>query len=71
VAVRYSYLDVTDGDIAGGIGESVTGAINWFFTPYSKLQFNLIYGDIHDHEPVGGYTSGHYLIAGTRLAIEF
>jgi phosphate-selective porin OprO and OprP len=71
VAVRCSYLDVTDGDIAGGVGRSVTGAINWFFTPYSKLQFNLLYGNIDNHAPVGGYTSGHYLIAGTRLAIEF
>lgn len=71
IAARYSYLDVTDGDIAGGVGESVTGAINWHFTPYSKLQFNLIYGDIKDHAPVGGFTGGHYLIAGTRMAIEF
>lgn len=71
VAVRYSYLDVTDGDIAGGVGHSVTGAVNWHWNPFAKLQFNLLYGDIDDHADVGGYTSGHYLIAGTRIAVEF
>jgi phosphate-selective porin OprO/OprP len=71
VALRYSYLDLTDGDIAGGIGESWTGALNWHWTPFSKMQFNLIYGEIDEHAPVGGFTSGHYLIAGTRFAIEF
>ncbi|MEZ6147237.1 MAG: porin [Planctomycetaceae bacterium] len=67
----YSYIDLTDNDITGGIGHSGTLALNWFFNEYAKLQFNLIYGSIHDRGPIGGYTSGTYLIAGTRLAIEF
>ena len=71
VAVRYSYLDLTDGDITGGVGQSGTLAVNWFFTPYSKLQFNLIYGNIDDRGPIGGFSEGSYLIAGTRFAIEF
>lgn len=71
VAVRYSYLDVSDDDVLGGVGSAVTFATNWFFTAYSKVQFNLIYGDISDHEPVAGFTGGNYLIAGTRFAIEF
>jgi phosphate-selective porin OprO and OprP len=71
VAARYSWLDVTDKDITGGVGESGTLAINWFWNAYAKVQFNLIYGDIHDRGPVGGFDSGNYLIAGTRFAVEF
>lgn len=77
VAVRYSYLDLSDGPgaepfaVLGGVGESVTLALNWHWTPYSKVQFNLSHGEIKNHRPVGGFTGGDYLIAGTRFAIEF
>lgn len=71
IAARYSYLDVSDADILGGVGESATLAVNWYWTAYSKVQFNLIYGDIDDRNPAVGATDGNYLIAGTRFAIEF
>ncbi len=72
VAARYSYLDVSDGDIFGGVGHSVTGAVNWHWNNYAKVQFNAIYGTIDDHRDVGGgYTSGDYWILGTRFAVDF
>ncbi|QDT66191.1 OprO/OprP family phosphate-selective porin [Calycomorphotria hydatis] len=71
VGLRYDYIDLTDGDITGGSGHSGTLAVNWFFTAYSKLQFNLVYGTIDNRGPIGGFSEGNYLIAGTRLAIEF
>ncbi len=71
LGLRYSYLDLTDNDITGGIGHSGTLALNWFFNPYAKLQFNLIAGKIDDRGPIGGFDNGNYLIVGTRLAIEF
>lgn len=71
VALRYDYLSLSDGDITGGVENAGTLAVNWHFTPYSKLQFNLIYGQIDERGPIGGFDSGNYLIAGTRLAIEF
>ncbi|MCA9076645.1 MAG: ATPase [Planctomycetaceae bacterium] len=71
LGLRYSYLDLTDADITGGVGHSGTLALNWFFNAYAKLQFNLIYGTIDQRGPIGGYDSGTYLIAGTRMAIEF
>ena len=70
VALRYSYLDISDADVLGGVGESVTLGLNWWWTPYSRLQFNLIYGDI-DQRNVGGVTSGDYVIAGARFAVDF
>ena len=71
VACRYSYIDLSDADILGGVGESTTLAVNWWWNPYAHVQFNLIYGEIEDHAPVAGFTSGHYLIAGTRFAVDF
>ena len=71
VALRYDHLDLSDGDITGGVMNAGTLAVNWHFTPYSKLQFNLIYAKITERGPIGGYDSGNALIAGTRLAIEF
>lgn len=71
VAARYNYIDLTDGDIQGGVGQSVTGAVNWYWNAYSKMQFDCSYGEITEHAPVGGFTSGNYLLIGTRFAIEF
>lgn len=71
IAARYSYLDVNSADIFGGVGESATLALNWYWTAYSKVQFNLIYGNIDGRNPAIGTTGGDYLIAGTRFAIEF
>ncbi len=71
VAARYSYLDLSDADVLGGVGESASLAVNWHWNAYTKLQFNLIYGDIDDRNPATGTTGGNYLIAGTRFAIEF
>lgn len=71
VAFRYDHLDLTDDDITGGIGQAGTVAVNWFFNPFAKLQFDLSFGRIDERGPIGGYNSGEYLLAGTRFAIEF
>ena len=71
VAARYSYLDLTDHDILGGVEHNTTLALNWHWTPYSKLQFNAIYGEIRDREPVAGFTGGHFTALGTRMMIDF
>jgi phosphate-selective porin OprO and OprP len=73
VAARWSYGDLSDDDIQGGIGESVTLGLNWLWNPYARMQFNYIYGDIHDNalNAVGGVDFGHYQIVGTRFLIDF
>ena len=75
VAVRYSMLDLTDGSgpmaIRGGVGRSVTYSLNWWFSGYSRVQFNLIRGSIEGHEAVAGFTGGDYTIYGTRYALDF
>jgi len=78
VAARYSYADFTDDDIFGGIGNSATLGVNWWWTPYSRVQFNYIYGTIDQRAAVGGAplapglpTSGDYTIFGTRFMVDF
>ncbi|MCA8990732.1 MAG: ATPase [Planctomycetaceae bacterium] len=71
VAARYSYADFTDADVMGGVGQSMTFALNWHWNAYAKLQFNAIGGRIDDRAAAGGYTSGDYWILGTRFAVDF
>ena len=71
VALRYSYLDLTDQDIRGGVEQKCHAERVWYFNPYANLQVNAIYGDIRDREPIEGFTSGHFTALGTRLRIEF
>jgi len=71
VALRYSYLDLTDNDVQGGIEENVTLGLVWYLNANSSLQFNAVWGDIRDHRPVGGFTGGDFTALGTRLRINF
>lgn len=71
IAARYDYIDLSDNNIGGGIGNHYTLGLNWHWSPYAKMQSNLIFGDIDQHSPVGGYTGGSYTILGTRLMAEF
>lgn len=67
VAARYSYADLTDQNINGGRGDSITFATNWYLTPYSRFQFNYIVGDID--RGVAGV--GDYQIIGARFMVDF
>lgn len=71
VALRYSYLDLTSHDIRGGVEHNLELGLNWHWTSHSQLQFGLIYGDIEQHRPVGGFDGGSFLIAGARFQADF
>ncbi len=79
VAVRYSYADFNDDNVYGGIGESVTAGLNWYWTPYARMQFNYIWGTIDNRdgnntedaiEPLN-LLGGDYQAVGTRLMVDF
>jgi len=73
LAARYSYADLSDDDIQGGVGSSFTFGMNWYWTPYARMQLNYIIGDIRENaeNAVGGYDAGYYQIVGTRLMVDF
>ncbi len=80
VAARYSYADFSDEDIFGGVGESVTFGLNWYWTPYSRMQFNYVHGLIRQREvtifpgtpnEADVVLSGDYDIVGLRFMVDF
>jgi phosphate-selective porin OprO/OprP len=72
-AARWSYGDLADEDILGGVGESLTLGLNWYWNPWARMQFNYIYGNIHDNalNAAGGVDFGDYHILGTRFMVDF
>ena len=74
VAVRYSIADFADRDIQGGIADSVTAGLNWYWTPYAGMQFNYLYGNITNNDlnaAPGGPNFGDYHILGMRFRVDF
>lgn len=71
IAYRWSHADFSDQDVLGGVGTSHTLGLNWYWNPYARMQFNAIHGEIDEHAPVAGLTSGHYTILGTRFMVDF
>ena len=69
IAGRYSYGDLTDGDIFGGIGESFTFGLNWYWNENARMQFNFINGEIRDR--FATLDSGDYSIVGARFMVDF
>jgi len=43
LAARWSYLDLTDKQIAGGNMQNMTTGLNWYVNPYCKCVFNYIH----------------------------
>lgn len=74
VAARYSYGDFSDQDILGGVGESVTLGLNWWWNPNARVQFNYINGRISDSDlaaAAAGTDAGWYNIYGMRFMVDF
>ncbi|MEX0728099.1 MAG: porin, partial [Planctomycetaceae bacterium] len=71
VAARYSTADLTNEDVTGGVGESFTLGLNWYWNPYSSMQFNYIVGSISERGPVGGFAGGDYQVLATRFRVDF
>ncbi|RLA95788.1 MAG: hypothetical protein DRG83_18125 [Deltaproteobacteria bacterium] len=47
-AFRYSYLDLDDEEIHGGIMNEYTVGLNWYLNPHSRLMFNFIHSHLNN-----------------------
>ncbi len=47
-AFRYSYLDLEDEEIHGGIMNEYTLGLNWYLNPHSRLMFNFIHSHLNN-----------------------
>jgi phosphate-selective porin OprO/OprP len=66
-AVRYSALDLNDGDVPGGRLQDVTCGLNWYLNRYTRVEFNYIHAILD--RPVGNETDAD--IFGTRAQFDF
>ena len=66
VAYRYSYQDLNDVTIAGGIETNHTGALNWYPRKNVKLGLNVIRGTFDDANE-----SKDFIFGGLRTQISF
>ena len=67
VGVRYSWIDLNDNSIPGGVVNGVTFGLNWYLNPNLKFQWNY---DIADRD-VNGSSDGLVHSFGMRTAFDF
>ena len=77
VAARWSYLDITDQQIQGGMMQNMTTGLNWYVNPYCKCVFNYIHS-WSDSRPSrnGTITSNDFIRSqtdafGIRCQVDF
>jgi len=46
LSLRYSNINLDDSDMQGGSMSSITGGINWYLNPATKVAFNYVYTDV-------------------------
>jgi len=53
IAVRFSNIDLNDGEVRGGSEDDITLGLNWYFNPNAKLMLNYVRAKI-DHDSYDG-----------------
>ena len=86
IASRLSRGDFSDQGIQGGVGQSFSFALNWWWNPNAHMQFNYINGSISERNTdtsaggvpgqsqlaaIGNTTSGSYNCFGTQFMIDW
>lgn len=68
VGARYSFLDLNDNGVGGGVVHDLTVGLNWFWNPNMKWQYN--YAVAHRGVP-GAVGNGFVHGFGIRFAMDF
>ncbi|MEX2139152.1 MAG: porin [Pirellulales bacterium] len=67
IGARWSYIDLTDENIRGGVLNDLTLGLNWYLNPYTRVKWEYILADL-DRPPVG---ESQTHIFGMRFEIDF
>jgi len=46
VSLRYSNINLDDAELNGGQMSGITGGVNWYLNPATKIAFNYVYTDV-------------------------
>ncbi len=68
LGLRYSWLDLDNNGVRGGMSQDVTLGLNWYLNPYMKLQWNYTY--LYRNAPNPANDGGVHAF-GTRIAVDF
>jgi phosphate-selective porin OprO/OprP len=72
VAFRYSYLNLNDGPIQGGVMNGITVGLNWYLNSNLKVQIEYLHNNRYDkNTPQNGTVPGTVDGIGTRVQIQF
>jgi phosphate-selective porin OprO/OprP len=67
IAFRWSYIDLTDENIQGGVERNLTAGLNWYLNPFTRVKWEYILANL-ERTP-GEESQAH--IAGMRFDIDF
>jgi phosphate-selective porin OprO/OprP len=68
LAARYSTIDLNDEDIQGGEEYNITGGLNWYLNPNTRIMFNYVYADLKNR---AGVEDDHINIFEARFQVDF
>jgi phosphate-selective porin OprO/OprP len=72
VAARYSYVNLNDGPIDGGVFSGFTLGLNWYLSSNLKVQFEYLFNERFDKlSGANGNISGNVQGFGTRMQFQF
>ena len=66
IAARFSYTDLTDGNVQGGRLAMLMTSLNWYLRPQLKWMFEVGAGSVH-----GSPSDGRMMLVQTRIGIDF
>lgn len=46
LSLRYSHVTLDDADLQGGVMSDITGGINWYLNPATRVMFNYVWSDV-------------------------
>jgi phosphate-selective porin OprO/OprP len=71
VALRLSYVDLTDGTVSGGRQTDLTAGLNWYLNDDARVMLNYVYGRVNDRANSPAVDDGRVNVLQARVAIDF